>query len=410
MSIKNIVVINDFAHINGGAGQVALTSAMGLARQGYNVVLVSAVGPVMPGLISAGVRVFMTGQYEIAKDSNRLRAVYQGIWNISARRMLGKVLAGFDSSNTVVHIHGWSKALSSSVIEIAVRRGFKVVCTLHDYFVACPNGGFFDYRKQSICNRTPLSASCIVANCDVRNYPQKIWRVARQVVQEKMGRLREGVRHYIFISEFSKSVLLPFMPKGAHFYHVSNPIDVNREGRVDVAANQTIVYVGRLSPEKGVLILAEAARRANLRILFVGEGECASEITKIAPDARITGWVPKQEVLTYLRTARMLVLPSLWYETQGLVVAEAAALGIPAIVPDTCAAKDMVLDGTTGLWFKGGNTEDLEAKIRMLDQNSFLAESLGKCAYERYWQSPSTMSSHLDGLLGCYSAILAKQD
>lgn len=404
-TLKTIIVINDFAYINGGAGQVALSSAMGLAEQGYEVIVFSAVEPVMPELLRSGVRVVVTRQQEIVKDTNRLRAAVQGIWNVAAQQTMARVLADLDPAHTIVHVHAWTKALSSSVIRVAIRQGFKVVCTLHDYFSACPNGGFFNYRTQRICGERPLSLNCIATNCDVRNYPQKLWRVARQAVQSKIGLIPDGIKHFIFISEFSKSKLQPFVPKGAHVYRVDNPINVVREDRIDVASNRELVFVGRLSPEKGVVMLAAAANRINLAPIFVGGGECHEQVLAACPKASITGWVSRGKVLEYLRTARALILPSLWYETQGLVVAEAAALGIPSIVPDTCAARDMVENGKTGLWFRGGDEDDLLEKLLVIQRDN-AAEKLGNNAYEKYWSNPTTLIKHIKELERCYQNVL----
>ena len=403
--LKTIVIVNDFAHINGGAGQVALTSAIGLAEQGYDVIVLSAVGPVMPALAHAGVKVVVTGQYEILKDSNRLRAITQGIWNFKAQQVMERMLATIDPETTIVHVHSWTKALSASVIRVAIRRRFKVVCTLHDYFSACPNGGFFDYQRRMICKETPLSVGCISRNCDARSYSQKLWRVARQVVQVKLGLMPSGIKHFITVSDFSESILKPFLPQDALVYRIENPINVARQDCVDAGANDAFTYVGRLSPEKGVILFAAAAKKLGLVPTFVGEGGCHEMIIRICPNAQITGWMSGKQVVMNLAAARVLVLPSLLYETQGLVVAEAAALGIPSIVPDTCAARDIVENGKTGLWFRGGDENDLLEKMRSL-QESDLASKLGRSAYERYWKNPCTVKIHVAKLEECYCNAL----
>jgi len=174
-----------------------------------------------------------------------------------------------------VHAHGWSKALSPSVVALAIRRKFKVVCTLHDYFVACPNGGFFDYRKNAICKEIPLSAGCLRRNCDARSYPQKLWRVARQIVQEKCASIPSGINHFITVSRFSEAILRPFLPHGAKIYSVDNPVDVAQRGCVDAGSNRAFVYVGRLRKPKAYSCLLAAAKRMDVAPVFVGEGECA---------------------------------------------------------------------------------------------------------------------------------------
>lgn len=401
----NIIIVNDFADVNGGAGQVALTSAIALANLRHHVVVFSAVSPVMPTLREFGVDVIVTGQHAIAQDKNRLRASVQGIWNFKAQNTMDDLLASLNPKETVVHIHSWTSALSSSVIRAAIKSGFNVVCTFHDYFSACPNGGFFDFQKREICTETPLSFACISRNCDVRSYPQKLWRVARQVVQNRLGLMPSGIRHFIAVSDFSLAILKPFLPSNASVYRINNPINVERRECIDSSKNDAFTFVGRLSPEKGSDLFARAAKKAGLSPVFVGEGRLRETIVEICPQAQITGWVTGDQVQEYVSHARALVLPSFLYEGSPLVIAEAAALGIPSIVPDTCAARDLVENGQTGLWFRGGDENDLVEKIRMLQQPEFAAR-LGRAAYERYWASPSTSDIHVKSLIDCYEGIL----
>lgn len=90
----------------------------------------------------------------------------------------------------------------------------------------------------------------------------------------------------------------------------------------------------------------------------------------------------KELMMEYLLKARCLIMPSLWYETQGLVVIEAAAFGIPAIVPDTCAATDFIKDGINGLIFKSNDAINLKDKINiMLNEENIIkfSDNMYKC-------------------------------
>ena len=188
-----VIIVNDFAYVEGGASQVALSSASGLGRRGYSVVLFSAVAPA-PSVCLEHVKVVCTQQHEVIHDPVRARAAVQGLWNVTAARELRNLLRGLDPLRTIVHVHGWTKSLSSSVIRTALDTGFMVVCTLHDYFVACPNGSFFNYSTEQICHLAPLSPHCIISNCDRRSYSHKLWRVARQVVQKTSGNMPHGLQ------------------------------------------------------------------------------------------------------------------------------------------------------------------------------------------------------------------------
>jgi glycosyltransferase involved in cell wall biosynthesis len=401
----HIIVANDFAHVEGGASQVAISSAIGLAKRGVQVTYFSAVGPVASELDKSPARAVITGQYAIANDPSRTRAVIQGLWNRKSSRLLETIFEKSDPQRTIFHLHGWTKALSSSVIRLAARRRVPMVCTLNDYFTACPNGAFFDYPRTEICTRTPLGVSCLMTQCDNRGYSHKLWRVLRQCVQRRWGMVPDSIRHFIKVSDFSLSVLRPYLPHGVTVHTVPNIIDVPLESPVHVMTNSAYTMVGRLSREKGPICLAEAAARGRFKSVFVGEGDCRSSISSICPDAEITGWCSRSQVIERLRQARALVFPSLWYEAQPLAIREAAAMGVPAIVSDRCAGRDDVVNGVTGLWFRGGDVDDLVRKMRSMEDDD-VVQKMGQAAHRHYWAKPATLDGHVAELMKIYEGIL----
>jgi glycosyltransferase involved in cell wall biosynthesis len=403
-----VVVLNDHGYVSGGAAQVAIASLNALADSGCQVTFVSSVGPVDKSIDRKRVKVINFGGYDLLGNPSRLAAAVHGIWDFQHAKLLGNILAEHDPRDTVVHLHTWVKSLSSSVVRETLRRGFRLVCTLHDYFAACPNGGYYDYQKWAPCRLRPMSVPCMVRHCDVRSYPQKAWRVMRQLVQMQLGGIPRGIRHYITVSNFSEQLLRQWLPQRAHIYRVRNPINILHAEPADPASQKGFLFVGRLSTEKGGQIFARAAAEANVEARFVGSGESEAVWRKENAHATFLGWMNKDGVARAMKSSRALVFPSLLYETQGLAVLEAAALGVPAIVSNSGAASDAVVDGETGVLFRAGDVSDLAEKLRFLENNPGIAQRLGKEAYERYWKDPCTLDRHVLELLACYHAILAE--
>ncbi len=405
-----VVILNDFASFNGGASTVALSSARELAARGHAVTLFAAVGPVDAELAQTpNLRVVCLGGTDIARAGNRLAAFTSGLWNGRARRALAETLRGLDPARTVVHAHLWMKALSPSVFSAAFAGGFPVAITLHDFFLACPNGGFYVYPRGEICHRRPLSLDCVTCRCDRRNYGHKLWRVARSVVQDRWLRVATRARHLVGVSEFGVNVLRPHLPADVPITVVRNPIDCPDLGPAPVGEHDGFVFAGRLVPEKGPRLFAEAARLAGVRATFVGDGELRAELARDFPEVEITGWQAPAEVTARLRRARALVFPSRWYETLGLVVVEATAHGVPAVVSDGCAARDTVADGERGLHFAAGSVADLARQLRALagpGEGAARATRLGRAAYDWYWADPWTETRHVDDLLDVYARML----
>ncbi len=403
---SDIIILDDYASTAGGSSSVAIASALGLAARGFPVTYFSCVGPVAPRLRDVpGLEVVCLDQPELARDPHRVRAFFSGLRNPRAVEGIRRLLAGRDPRRTLVHVHTWMKALSPFALQSVVARDFPLVVTLHDYFIACPNGGFFDYAKGRICHRRPLSLSCLGCNCDRRNYAQKLWRSARTALQNHWLGLPGRVTRYVAVSDFSADILRPHLPPGSAMSVLRNPVDCVDEGPADVAANRPFVFVGRLVPEKGVRLFAEAVAAAQVPAVFVGDGEMLPELHRLCPQARFTGWLDPVAIRAELRRARALVLPSLWYETLGLVAIEAAAAGVPAIVSDGCAATDYIRHGENGLHFTHGAAPALAAALQTLAGDDLLAARLGTAAYRWYWDNPWTAARHVAGLLEIYRSL-----
>lgn len=407
----HIIIVNDFSFIQGGADQVALAGARGLAARGHRVTFFAPVGPVDTKLLNhPNITVQCLGQKDILGDSNRIRALWRGLWNAKAARALDQLLANADPRETVVHIHGWTKALTASVFPRLDKRGIASIVTFHDYFCACPNGAFYDYPAEQICHRTPLSMACTFRQCDRRNYGHKLWRVIRQHVQRRCGAFPSSLRHAIVVSRLSENILRPFLPSGIHIHRVGNPnpIDFPKQPAVNVAANRHFTFVGRFTTGKAPQHLAKAAAFLGADVRFVGDGEMRDEIAAICPRAQITGWQNPHQVQAHLQNARALVFPPIWYETQGLVVQEAAGLGVPVLVSDNCAAAEFVANGKTGLIFRGGDVNDLQEKLKQLSDDTLVAR-LGRNAYDCYWSNPPTITRHASELETVYTEMLAER-
>ncbi|HEY5704449.1 MAG TPA: glycosyltransferase family 4 protein [Terrimicrobiaceae bacterium] len=405
-SRAEVVILNDNTVFNGGASNVALQSAIALATCGTKVTLFTSVGPIAPQIQNrTNLDVVCMQQHEIIDDPNRLRSFVQGIWNRKAMHELDNLLAAKDPTRTIIHVHMWMKALSPGAIAVALKRGFRVVLTLHDFFAVCPSGTFYVHRKRTVCERKPLSASCLTCNCDRRAYVHKLWRFARTAVQNNWFKIATRIHHYIGVSQFSVDVIRRYLPIKVPVTVVRNPVDCQDAGPAKVGENNAFIFVGRFVPEKGADVFADAAHSAKVPALFVGGGVLESDLRRRCPTGEFTGWLPAQQVTALLRRARALVFPSLWYETLGLSAIEAMANGVPVIISDRSAPSDFVKHEHSGLHFQTGSVESLVRQMRRLGTSSFAA-SLGQNAYNWYWKNPWTTAAHVEELLSVYQRVL----
>lgn len=176
------------------------------------------------------------------------------------------------------------------------------------------------------------------------------------------------------------------------------------------AACPVVLFCGKLIAKKQPLFLLEAFRRvrrhAECALLFAGDGELRREIehrvaAESIPDVKISGFLNQTEISQAYAVADLLVLPSAWDETWGLVINEAMNFGLPIIATDKVgAAHDLVTDGENGYVVPSGDVPTLTARIddlvrdgarraamgarsaeviRFQDYNAFIAGVLGAC-------------------------------
>jgi len=403
-AINAVVVLNDFCHVQGGASGVAINEAVALGALGLDVAFIGAVGPIGKELQAAPVKVLCLDQPELADAMRHPSVALQALWNPAAYRTLRSLLATLDPWQTIVHLHGYTKALTPAPALAASRAGFPVICTLHDFFSACPNGAFYDYRRQIPCPLPALSMSCMLTACDKRHRLHKAYRVVRGLAQRSLSHFPSSVRNYIALSHRSAELLGPYLPADARFYELPNIIDVAHAPPVDVARNEQMIVIGRLDAEKGVDLATRACSAMGLPLVFVGDGPRRPYLESLG--AHVTGWLSADQVQQHLAQARCLVFPSLWYETYGLVVTEAAARGVPAIVSDVTAPAERMVDGVDGWVFRTGNLDSLMHCMR-LTRDGALVRAAGAAAYRQYWQAPSDPRSHVLRLLSIYDDVIS---
>ena len=407
-TLKNIVVVCDYGYIEGGAAKIALDTAKALAGAGYRVWLFCAVGPADEELPAAGVQVVCLGQSDILHEKSRVRGVLRGLCNRQAKKTFSELLSTLDPEETLIHVHTWTKGVSSVIFPVAEKKHFRAVLTVHDFFLVCPNGGLFNYQTSKICELKPLSVKCLSCNCDSRSYLQKLFRVLRQKIQNRNIRRRKNIS-YIFISEFAKREFLRRynrIPESRRYF-LTNTIRFGADRlRVPCENNGMYLYIGGISEYKGIRPFCEAVTTAGVPATVVGTGILEEELKQKYPNIDFVGWKSKAEMLPYIRQARCLIFPSIYYEVSPLTPLEVMAYGVPVICCDLNAASENIQDGQNGILYAGdGGAVALVEAIRKTREDEDIRRMseyiFGHFDAERYSEA-----TYLRGLLQIYKKVL----
>ena len=221
----------------------------------------------------------------------------------------------------LVHTHELYPLISPFVLKRVARMGIPIVHTCYDYRLTCPVATH--YQHGAICHRCMGGREYWAVLNDCRdNRAESIAYAIRNAVARRFDLFRRYVSEFIVLTEFSRQWLireLGIEPGRVTVNHCAIEIPATP---ADPGQGQYIAYAGRFVVEKGVELLVEAARRTGLPVRLAGNAETHPAIRPGDPVECVL--TPTREDLTrFYREARLLVVPSLWYETFGIVAAEA---------------------------------------------------------------------------------------
>ena len=360
-----IVIINDASTARGGATGLALLSARLMRARGLGVTLFCGDAGDNPALAADGIEVVAAGGARLL-DQSRGKAMMAGLWNAAARDALAAHIARTDTPGTVYHLHGWAQILSPAIFTALHPVAARTVVHAHDFFLACPNGVFTDYRTATPCRRVPLSLDCLTTNCDKRSYPHKLWRVARSATLRRVFDQRLPWGAIATIHPDMAPMLALAGLDTARMVTLRNPVTAWSATRVPAEANRQLFYVGRVEEDKGVRDLIAAAGAAGMPLTVIGDGPLREPLARAHPAVTFTGWKSREEIGALVQSARGVALASRHGEPFGLVVAEALQSGLPVILPQSSLLSREVTERGLGFACDMRAPETLTAAIARL--------------------------------------------
>ncbi|HVV14396.1 glycosyltransferase [Amycolatopsis sp.] len=324
-------------------------------------------------------------------------------WNPASRVALAEVLRA--DRPDVVHIHNTFPLLSPSVLAACTDARVPAVATLHNYGMVCPPGTL--YRDGHLCGecvgKKPVPA--------VQHGCYRGSRVATlpMAVNVAVNRRRwwSGISRFLCISDAQRQVLIgggmPAERMLVKHNFVAEPA-VRR-----TLPGEYVLYLGRLTEEKGVRLLMNAWERLDLGmpLVLAGTGPMQDEVSRWAAarsDVRYVGLADKARCQELIARAATVVVPSTWLEAFGLVVVEAMAAEVPAVAAAHGAFPELIEDGVSGVLHQPGDVASLAEALRQVIAPARNRE-MGEAARLRY-EKGFTPSVGLDRLVAAYESAM----
>lgn len=303
-----------------------------------------------------------------------------------------------DFKPDVVHLNNIHSQLSPIIAELAHKRGIKVVWTIHDYKLLCP-------RYDCLRNGTSICEECFTDKHKVLEYKcMKSSRTAsflayREALKWNRRRLEDCSDLFVCPSQFMADKMAQggFCKKKLHT--LCNFIDVEKCKKSSYTEKEDYYcFIGRISHEKGVQTLIEAANQLPYRLKIIGGGPLEEKIKSLAnPNIEFMGFRQWEEIKEMAGRARFSVIPSEWYENNPLSVIEAQCLGTPVLGARIGGIPELIEEGVSGLCFESKNVEDLKDKIKDMFAASFDYNTIARTAQTRY-----NSEAYYQKLIGLY--------
>ena len=334
----------------------------------------------------------------------RIGLAKRTVWASDTRREFLQLLQR--EKPDVVHVHNTFVMISPSIYSACCEAMVPVVQTLHNYRLLCPAATFFRDGKvceecmegslwqgvRHACYRRSYSATAVVALMLATHRLRDTWK-------------RE-ISCFVALSEFARNKFVQGgLPEEKIFIKPNfvYPDPGARTGDGDYA-----LFVGRLSPEKGMNTVIAAWKRLpfSIPIVIIGGGPDREQLEAQAASAGLTnvhfkGQMPREQTLAAINNARFVVISSEWYETFCMAIAEAFACSTPVICSRMGVMEELVLDGRTGLHFTPSDPADLALKVQWAWAHPEETRAMGRKARAEY-ESKYTADTNYPQLIQIY--------
>ena len=289
---------------------------------------------------------------------------------------------------------------------------------VHSPFL-CPGEGRFAKWTGENCQRQ-VGPFCVIAPYIQACGSRRPWQILGSYgLTRELLRASHCVARIVVASQYMRGLLINHgIPEQRILVHPHPfvPGDAHREEVVERPAS--ILYVGRMSPQKGVEYLLEAVASLDQRcsLTLVGDGPSRSRLEAMAwgkpgerHDIAFTGWLPHDEVRRLYEQNQVVAFPSVWPEPFGRVGLEAAGLGRPVVAFDVGGVREWLTDGHNGFLVPPRDTAAFAAALRRLLLDDGLRQAMGRNGQELA-RTRFDPRRHVETMLSLYDDLLMTAD
>ena len=400
-----VLLIHSFFHYRGGDATYALELAAGLRARGHEVFPFAMRHPDNePSPWEVGFA-SLAAHYSASTPLQRVRAGLQAIWSRDAAARVRWLVERHRPD--VAHVQHVHRHLTPSVLAPLRDAGVPIVWTVHDYELICPSGHLF--TDGAPCER-----------CKGHRY-LNAWKhrckhgdatlsaaVAMEKYVHQALRVTEWVDRFLCPSAFLGQKLVDFGFPAKRVRHLPNFLHSARYTAEGDLGNYWL-YAGRLTTEKGVSTLLDAARiLPNHTLRIAGDGPLRVALEQRAGtlgNIEFLGHLSRTELAAQVEGAGVVAVPSIWYENFPYAVTEAQAAGRPVVASRIGGIVEQITDGEDGRLVTPGDASALAHAVDELLSDRASARLMGQAARRRVERALAP-DQHFDRVEAIYDDVV----
>ena len=409
-----VLLINKYLYPRGGDAICTVGTGRLLQKHGHEVLYWGLQHPANPDL--PGKHRFLPW-VDYGQTAPLLKRIKEGmdiLYNFSAEKQLALLLK--ESRPDLVHLHNFAHQLSPSVVQAVKRFSIPAVMTMHDYKLVCPV--YLLFRNGRICEdcRGKRFYHCLLKRCTKHSPVKSLLNTLEMYLHHIVLPLYKKIDLFIAPSHFLRDKVKAMGFRGK-ISVLPNFIDPPDSGTVEQSVPQegdSIVFAGRLSPEKGLPVLIAAVQGMKTPVKILGEGPLKSWLGQKLQErglehVRYLGYRAQAEARKEIGNSLFAVMPSVWYENCPGFILEAFAAGVPVVGSRLGGITELVREGQSGLTFAPGSASDLRTKMEWMLADRDRTREMGKKARQQIL-AENHPEHYYTRLLTLYRQVLAGQE
>ncbi len=402
-----ILLANKFFYIKGGAEASFFTTAELLENNRNKIIFFSMNHP--KNFSSKYEKYFVSNvDYENNNMKNKISVSLKLLYSFEARRKVENLIK--KEKPDIAHLNNIYHQISPSILHVFKKNRIPIIITLRDYKLVCASYLMLNHGEICEACKNGRYYNCFINGCVKDSKIKSLLNTIEMYLHHKMLNIYNLVDVFISPSKFLKKKLEKMGFKGKIFY-LPNFVEVENFKPKYYWQENSIVYFGRLSKEKGLFNLIEGAKDLRVMIKIIGDGPIKESLKSVCRSKKLKnikflGYKGGENLKNEIRKSMFVVLPSEWYENNPRSIIEGFALGKPAIGTRIGGIPELIKDRETGLTYETGNIEDLRAKIMYLINSPDKIVEMGKNA-RRFVEKELNGEKHYQRLMEIYEQAIA---